>query len=76
MIDSRRIGQVQSIWKPANKEASRSLLLVKKSNQNRVIPFYGMREIVIQEDLVWIKATVRFFALNLFYRWLIAFLYM
>lgn len=50
------IGRVHSIWRPDNSSTSNFLLLLKKCNRGRIIPFYGMREVVTTTEDVWIKA--------------------
>ncbi|KAH9810781.1 hypothetical protein DFH28DRAFT_901869 [Melampsora americana] len=56
MKENILIGRVHSIWRPDESSTSNFLLLLKKCNRGRILPFYGMHEVVTTTDDVWIKA--------------------
>ncbi|EGF97602.1 uncharacterized protein MELLADRAFT_69884 [Melampsora larici-populina 98AG31] len=50
--DSDHIAHVALIWKPNGHSPSTTVLLLDICNRGRIVPFYGMREVIVTEQQV------------------------
>ncbi|EGG11718.1 uncharacterized protein MELLADRAFT_102314 [Melampsora larici-populina 98AG31] len=47
--DQSTVAQVQSLWIPTGKAPIKAVVILKQCNRGRLVPFYGMREVLVTE---------------------------